>query len=87
MKKKRREHIASSVLNLSRRRDEEKESSSRDDDNNNNNNNNKIHYLNSDAKDEVDFRAYVAQIRDFLSGNFFHAVDGDASRAIRDPNI
>ena len=77
MKKKRREHIASSVLNLSRRRDEEKESSSRNDDDSNNNNN-KIHYLNSDAKDEVDFRAYVAQIRDFLSGNFFNAVDDDA---------
>jgi hypothetical protein len=33
-----------------------------------------VHYLNADAKDKIDFRAYVAQIRDFLLGNFMSSL-------------
>ena len=51
---KKRAHIASTILGLDYEEEE----------------NGKVHYLNADAKDKIDFRAYVAQIRDFLLGNF-----------------
>ena len=59
---KKRAHIASTILGL-----EYEEEESR-----------KVCYLNADAKDKIDFRAYVAQIRDFLLGNvdyFFYFFD------------
>jgi len=54
---KKRAHIASTILGLDYEEDKEEE-------------NGKVYYLNADAKDKIDFRAYVAQIRDFLLGNF-----------------
>ena len=54
---KKRAHIASTISGLDYEEEEEEE-------------NGKVYYLNSDAKDKIDFRAYVAQIRDFLLGNF-----------------
>ena len=51
---KKRAHIASTILGLEYEEEE----------------NGKVCYLNADAKDKIDFRAYVAQIRDFLLGNF-----------------
>lgn len=54
---KKRAHIASTISGLDYEEEEEEE-------------NGKVCYLNSDAKDKIDFRAYVAQIRDFLLGNF-----------------
>ena len=53
---KKRAHVASTILGLDYEEDKEE--------------NGKVYYLNSDAKDKIDFRAYVAQIRDFLLGNF-----------------
>ena len=50
---KKRAHIASTILGLEYEEEE----------------NGKVCYLNADAKDKIDFRAYVAQIRDFLLGN------------------
>ena len=50
---KKRAHIASTILGLEYEEEE----------------NRKVCYLNADAKDKIDFRAYVAQIRDFLLGN------------------
>ena len=52
---KKRAHIASTILGLDYEEDKEE---------------GKVYYLNADAKDKIDFRAYVAQIRDFLLGNF-----------------
>ena len=51
---KKRAHIAPTILGLDYEEEE----------------NGKVYYLNADAKDKIDFRAYVAQIRDFLLGNF-----------------
>ena len=50
---KKRAHIASTILGSEYEEEE----------------NGKVCYLNADAKDKIDFRAYVAQIRDFLLGN------------------
>ena len=44
----------------------------------------KVYYLNADAKDTIDFRAYVAQIRDFLLGNFVLFSSSSSTTTIED---
>ena len=68
--KKRRAHIASTILGLDYEEELEEEG--------------KVYYLNADAKDKIDFRAHVAQIRDFLLGNMSFFSSSSSTTTIED---